>query len=319
VDAAQARVAGIGGARGAVVTVEGRGVLTAGARVAGFDAVAGIVVVAAERRAGLAVAGGDVAGLGAGADAAVVAVGVSSQQLDIAVWLQPVTASQLSLVQTMPSSQSSGVAAGSQSPVAGLQVSVPSQSRAVLAVRRDVTAGVRVRVAAVGRAGVGVVAVAVVVAAAGIGSEPRPATGSHVLACRRRRRRRERVGARLTHAARVAGPWPSQTSPLSHWASLLQQPAMPPCVHMSVSASQASAVQTTPSSQVGGVPSSLAGGGVTGSRPSQKTPSSQIWACRAAPSAQVSSSVQRLPSSQARVVGDRRCRCRDLTCRRCTG
>src|SRR5207247_1468698 len=69
-------LAGVGRAEHLVVAVELRAVLAAGGGVAGLDPVAGIAIVADHRRAGVAHAGRDLAGLGAGADVVIVAVSV---------------------------------------------------------------------------------------------------------------------------------------------------------------------------------------------------------------------------------------------------
>src|SRR5438034_393853 len=99
---------------------------------------------------------------------------------------------------------------------------------------------------------------------------------------------------------------PLHASLSSHWAFELQQPSIGVLLHASVATSQASLVQTTPSSQLGGSPFTqrpVFGSHVSG--PLQKTPSSQTTGCPMqlppvqAPLWQVSVRVQALPSLHA--------------------
>src|SRR5205809_868703 len=98
---------------------------------------------------------------------------------------------------------------------------------------------------------------------------------------------------------------PLHASLSSHWAFELQQPSIGVLLHASVATLQASLVQTTPSSQLGGspfTPRPVLGSHVSG--PSQKTPSSQTTGCpMQLPPLQVSSVVQLLSSSQGAVLG----------------
>src|SRR5438034_1343300 len=98
---------------------------------------------------------------------------------------------------------------------------------------------------------------------------------------------------------------PLHASLSSHWAFELQQPSIGVLLHASVATLQASLVQTTPSSQLGGSPFTqrpVFGSHVSG--PLQKTPSSQTTGCpMQLPPLQVSSVVQLLSSSQGAVLG----------------
>src|SRR5947208_9896654 len=163
--AADPGLAGVGRAEHPVVAVERRAVLAAGGGVAGLDPVAGIAIVADQRRAGVAHAGRDLGGLGAGAGVVVVAVRVGAAAVRdrvvhaaglrvagvVGAHDAVVTVERDAVVHTLAGGRLAGLGA-----VADV---------AVVAIAQEVVADVLLDVAAVGRAEIVVVTVRVRVAA----------------------------------------------------------------------------------------------------------------------------------------------------------
>src|SRR6266480_1796287 len=253
----------------------------------------------------------------------------SSQGAVLSEWTQPRVGSQLSSVQTSWSSQSSEVPRTQvwftqasrpsqmsplsqspslvQPPVAGLQLSVPSQTLPLSQLLRTwsqvcvATSQVSVVQALLSSQS------AFVLQQPPIGLKEHSPVAWSQLSTVQISPSSQGTGMPAWHSPveslQVSTPLHASLS--SHWAFELQQPSIGVLLHASVATLQASLVQTTPSSQLGGSPFTqrpVFGSHVSG--PSQKTPSSQTTGCpMQLPPLQVSSVVQLLSSSQGAVLG----------------
>ncbi len=214
--------------------------------------------------------------------------------------------SQLSAVHTTWSSQSSASPLA-QSPVAGLQLSVPSQTLPLSQLLRTwsqvcvATSQVSVVQALLSSQS------AFVLQQPPIGLKEHSPVAWSQLSTVQISPSSQGTGMPAWHSPveslQVSTPLHASLS--SHWAFELQQPSIGVLLHASVATLQASLVQTTPSSQLGGSPFTqrpVFGSHVSG--PLQKTPSSQTTGCpMQLPPLQVSSVVQLLSSSQGAVLG----------------